>query len=110
MLLNKFPLTEAQIIGNWFETLAYGIYFVTCGFCARALLVIGSEGRWRKPNEVNWFMLSVAILLFVVGTFDVIVGFVGLVVTQSLCSRKSALFITYKHLYSLRVQEEQPNT
>ncbi|KAJ7205008.1 hypothetical protein GGX14DRAFT_543993 [Mycena pura] len=76
MLLNKFPLTEAQIIGNWFETLAYGIYFVTCGFCARALLVIGSEGRWRKPNEVNWFMLSVAILLFVVGTFDVIIGLV----------------------------------
>ncbi|KAJ7205010.1 hypothetical protein GGX14DRAFT_645589 [Mycena pura] len=74
MSLHKFPLTEAQITGNWFETLTYGMYFVTCGFCARALLFIGPEGRWRKPGEINWFMLSVGILLFIVATFDVVIG------------------------------------
>ncbi|KAJ7205004.1 hypothetical protein GGX14DRAFT_569155 [Mycena pura] len=70
----EFPLTEAQLTGNWFETLTYGMYFVTCGFCARTLLFIGPEQRWRKPSEIRWFILSVAVVLFVVGTFDVVIG------------------------------------
>ncbi|KAJ7191843.1 hypothetical protein GGX14DRAFT_596744 [Mycena pura] len=96
----EFPLTEAQIMGNWFETLTYGMYFVTCGFCARALLFIGPEGRWRKPNEVNWFMLSVAILLFVVGTFDVVVGFAAS--ASALVSPKILMFGQIGLLHNLR--------
>ncbi|KAJ7738815.1 hypothetical protein B0H16DRAFT_1569925 [Mycena metata] len=67
-------LSEAQLLGNWFETLTYGMYFVTCGFCARKLLCVGPEDRWRRPSEIRWFILSVGITLFVVATFDVAIG------------------------------------
>ncbi|KAJ7926792.1 hypothetical protein B0H13DRAFT_2313288 [Mycena leptocephala] len=70
----SLPLTEAQLLGNWFETLTYGIYFVTCGFCARTLLCIGPDDRWRKPSEIRVFILSVYIVLFVGATFDVVIG------------------------------------
>ncbi|KAF8168632.1 hypothetical protein K438DRAFT_1983774 [Mycena galopus ATCC 62051] len=69
----SLSLSEAQLLGNWFETLTYGMYFVTCGFCARRLLCIGPEDRWRRPSEIRWFNLSVSITLFVVATFDVVV-------------------------------------
>ncbi|KAJ7456041.1 hypothetical protein B0H11DRAFT_2322293 [Mycena galericulata] len=71
----SLSLSEAQLLGNWFETLTYGMYLVTCGFCARTLLCIGPEDRWRRPSEVRWLILSVGIALFVVATFDVIIGF-----------------------------------
>ncbi|KAJ7786754.1 hypothetical protein B0H14DRAFT_3893541 [Mycena olivaceomarginata] len=70
----SLSLSEAQLLGNWFETLTYGMYFVTCGFCARTLLCIGPEDRWRRPSEIRWLILSVGIALFVVATFDVIIG------------------------------------
>ncbi|KAJ7841490.1 hypothetical protein B0H14DRAFT_2512249, partial [Mycena olivaceomarginata] len=70
----SIPLTEAQLLGNWFETLTYGMYFVTCGFCARTLLCIGPDDRWRKPSEIRGLILSVGIALFVVATFDVVIG------------------------------------
>ncbi|KAJ7887345.1 hypothetical protein B0H14DRAFT_2696261, partial [Mycena olivaceomarginata] len=70
----SLSLSEAQLLGNWFETLTYGMYFVTCGFCARKLLCIGPEDRGRRPSEIRWFILSVGITLFVVATFDVVIG------------------------------------
>ncbi|KAJ7432658.1 hypothetical protein B0H11DRAFT_2260287 [Mycena galericulata] len=77
------PATDKQVLeesygGNWFETLTYGMYLVTCGFCARTLLCIGPEDRWRRPSEVRWLILSVSIALFMVATFDVILGDLGL--------------------------------
>ncbi|KAJ7101702.1 hypothetical protein C8R44DRAFT_988347 [Mycena epipterygia] len=73
-LAMSLPLTEAQLLGNWLETLTYGMYFVTCGFCARTLLCIGPDNRWRKPSEIRGFILGVGIALFVVATFDVVIG------------------------------------
>ncbi|KAJ6540886.1 hypothetical protein DFH09DRAFT_1282993 [Mycena vulgaris] len=70
----SLPLTEAQLLGNWFETLTYGMYFITCGFCARTFLCIGPDDRWRKPSEIRGFILSVYIALFVGATFDVVIG------------------------------------
>jgi hypothetical protein len=70
----SLSLSEAQLLGNWFETLTYGMYFVTCGLCARKLLCIGPGDRCRRPREIRWFILSVGITLFVVATFDVVVG------------------------------------
>ncbi|KAJ7712069.1 hypothetical protein B0H14DRAFT_3019602 [Mycena olivaceomarginata] len=70
----SLSLSEAQLLGNWFETLTYGMYFVTCGFCARKLLCIGPEDRGRRPSEIRWFILSVGITLFVIATFDVVIG------------------------------------
>ncbi|KAJ6447841.1 hypothetical protein C8R45DRAFT_1047206 [Mycena sanguinolenta] len=70
----SLSLSEAQLLGNWFETLTYGMYSVTCGFCARKLLCIGPEDRWRRPSEIRWLILSVGTTLFVVATFDVVIG------------------------------------
>ncbi|KAJ7739106.1 hypothetical protein B0H14DRAFT_3168098 [Mycena olivaceomarginata] len=70
----SLSLSEAQLLGNWFETLTYGMYFVTCGLCARKLLCIGPGDRCRRPREIRWFILSVGITLFVVATFDVVIG------------------------------------
>ncbi|KAJ7871694.1 hypothetical protein B0H14DRAFT_2723567 [Mycena olivaceomarginata] len=70
----SLSLSEAQLLGNWFETLTYGMYFVTCGLCARKLLCIGPGDRCRRPSEIRWFILSVGITLFVVATFDVVIG------------------------------------
>ncbi|KAF7344927.1 hypothetical protein MVEN_01655100 [Mycena venus] len=70
----SLSLSEAQLLGNWFETLTYGMYLVTCCFCARTLLCIGPEDRWRRPSEIRWFIFSVGITLFVVATFDVVIG------------------------------------
>jgi len=70
----KFPLTKAQLTGDFCETLTYGMYIVTCGFVARTLLLTGPEERWRRPSEIRWFMVGFAVSLFAISTFDVIIG------------------------------------
>ncbi|KAJ6587972.1 hypothetical protein B0H19DRAFT_1300307 [Mycena capillaripes] len=74
---NTFPITEAQFLGSYFETLTYGIYLVTCGLCARHLFWIPTargEGRLRRRSEIQWIMISVFCFLFVVQTFDDVIG------------------------------------
>ncbi|KAF7348477.1 hypothetical protein MVEN_01365000 [Mycena venus] len=74
---NVFPVTEAQLTGNYFETLTYGMYLVTCCFCARTLFwipVAGGEERLRRTSEIRWMLVSVFCFIFVVQTFDDIIG------------------------------------
>jgi hypothetical protein len=71
----KFPITEAQLTGNFCETLTYGIYLTTCTFCVRTLLM-NQYGQWRKPHEIRWYLVIVAVILFGVSTFDVIIGLI----------------------------------
>ncbi|KAF5345977.1 hypothetical protein D9756_010906 [Leucocoprinus leucothites] len=75
-LQRAFPITAAQLSGNFCETLTYGMYLVTCTFCARTLLLTGSgqEERWRRPHEIRWFMAIIAFTLFGICTFDVAIG------------------------------------
>jgi hypothetical protein len=70
------PITTAQLFGNFFETLFFGIYLVTCGFCARTLLITGhgQEEQWFRASEIRWKMAVVAVILFLVLTFDVAIG------------------------------------
>jgi hypothetical protein len=72
----SFPLTAAQLAGNFFETLFFGMYLVTCAFCARTLLLIGNgtNERWCRLHEIRWSMLTVAVTLFIICTFDVAIG------------------------------------
>jgi len=72
----QFPITAAQLSGNFCETLFYGMYLVTCCFCARTLLLTGEgrEERWLRLNEIRWMMASIAVTLFVISTFDVAIG------------------------------------
>ncbi|KAJ7289590.1 hypothetical protein C8J57DRAFT_1278083 [Mycena rebaudengoi] len=74
-----FPITEAQLTGNYFETLTYGMYLVTCCFCARSLFWIPQpegEERLRPRSEIRWMLVSVFCLIFVVNTFDDLIGLV----------------------------------
>ncbi|KAF7335992.1 hypothetical protein MSAN_02312900 [Mycena sanguinolenta] len=59
---NSFPITEAQITGNYFETLTFGMYLVTCCFCAKSLFWIpqpGGEDRLRRSSEIRWLLAFV---------------------------------------------------
>lgn len=73
---DSWPITAAQLSGNFCETLFYGIYLVTFCSCARTLLTTGSgqAERWRRPSEIRWMMASVTVVLFVICTFDVTIG------------------------------------
>ncbi|KAJ6522879.1 hypothetical protein B0H19DRAFT_1386553 [Mycena capillaripes] len=75
----SFPITEAQLTGNYFETLTYGMYLVTCCFCAQSLFWIpqpGGNDRLRRRSEIRWMLVSVFCFIFVVNTFDDIIGLV----------------------------------
>lgn len=73
----KPPLTAAQLMGNTFETLFYGIYVVTFGFCTQTLFLTGSgaEERWLAPREIHWIMAFTMLAFFVICTFNVAIGF-----------------------------------
>ncbi|KAF9444736.1 hypothetical protein P691DRAFT_736036 [Macrolepiota fuliginosa MF-IS2] len=73
---DPFPITAAQLSGNFCETLFYGMYLVTFCFCVHTLLITGSgrEERWLRPYEIRWMMVGVAISLFAICTFDVAIG------------------------------------
>ncbi|KAF9448967.1 hypothetical protein P691DRAFT_855964 [Macrolepiota fuliginosa MF-IS2] len=73
---DSWPITAAQLSGNFCETLFYGIYLVTFCSCVHTLSTTGSglEERWRRPSEIRWMMTSVAVVLFAICTFDVAIG------------------------------------
>lgn len=66
----KFPVDEAQIVALFMESIAYGIYLVTLGLCARRLFW-DYQGLRRT---VNWPMVVVAALMSVFATLDVALG------------------------------------
>ncbi|KAJ3561423.1 hypothetical protein NP233_g10200 [Leucocoprinus birnbaumii] len=71
-----FPMTAAQLAGNFCQALLYGVFLVTCTFCARTLLIKGSgrDERWARPHELRWMMAIMAFVFFVISTFDVAIG------------------------------------
>ncbi|KAF5346779.1 hypothetical protein D9756_010411 [Leucocoprinus leucothites] len=71
-----FPITAAQLAGNFCQTLLYGAYLVTCAFCARTLLIKGSgrDERWVRLHEVRWMMAIMAVIFLLISTFDVAIG------------------------------------
>jgi hypothetical protein len=74
--MSDFPITAAQLSGNFCETLFYGMYLVTCTFCVRVLFIGGSgrDERWLQFREIRWFWVSIAFTLFGVCTFDTAIG------------------------------------
>ncbi|KAF9448633.1 hypothetical protein P691DRAFT_815341 [Macrolepiota fuliginosa MF-IS2] len=70
------PLTVAQLAGDFCEAAFYGIYLATCCVGLPALFLTGNGRgeRWLRAQEIHWVMLIVAVALFVICTFDVIIG------------------------------------
>ncbi|GJF00792.1 hypothetical protein PsYK624_170930 [Phanerochaete sordida] len=65
-----FPVAEAQIVALFMEAIAYGIYLVTLGLCARALF----WGRAAARGRHHWPLIAVALAMFVFATLDVAFG------------------------------------
>jgi hypothetical protein len=79
---NAFPITEAQLTGIYFETLTYGMYLVTCCFCAQTLFWIPQPGggeRLRQRSEIQWLLVGIFCFIFVVSTFDDIIGLLHMI-------------------------------
>lgn len=72
----KFPITAAQLAGNFCAALFYGMYLVSCAFCARTFLLTGSgnEERWVGFREIRWMMAGIALALFGLLTFNLSIG------------------------------------
>ena len=70
-MAQSFPVAEAQIVALFMEAVAYGIYLVTLGLCARAL-AWGRAGERRA--RFNWPLVAVALAMFVFATLDVAFG------------------------------------
>lgn len=68
-----FPVPEAQLTSLFLSSIFYGILLVTFGFCLHALL--SYNGRMRTASEIHWLMLSVTILAFIIGTFDLALNY-----------------------------------
>jgi hypothetical protein len=68
-----FPLSDAQSYGLFLESVLYGIYLVTCGFCLQKLLT--SQHGLKQLRELNWPMLVVVFLLFGIATVDAVLQF-----------------------------------
>lgn len=62
----NFPIQEAQLISLFMQSTVYGVHVVTFLMCMWALLRPLNSGR-----PVNWPWLSVAVILFAIGTADV---------------------------------------
>lgn len=66
----SFPVDEAQLVALFMEAIAYGVYLVTLGICARALF----WDRLGLRRTVNWPMVVVVVLMAVFATIDVALG------------------------------------
>jgi hypothetical protein len=72
----RFPITAAQLSGNFSEAVFYGMYLVTCCFCGHTLFFIsdGRDERFLRAHDIRWMMVFIAVALFVICTFDVAIG------------------------------------
>ncbi|KXN87787.1 hypothetical protein AN958_08143 [Leucoagaricus sp. SymC.cos] len=72
-----FSNTAAHLTGNFCEAVAFGIYLVTCILCVRVLFKgSGKEERRRRPSEIHWFLAIIALVMFILCTLNVLLGFV----------------------------------
>ncbi|THG98149.1 hypothetical protein EW026_g4000 [Hermanssonia centrifuga] len=69
-----FPITVAQIVALFMESIFYGIYLVTLGHCLKALLCKKDKFIFKSRREIKWIMVIVAFLMATFATLDVAFG------------------------------------
>ena len=62
-------LGEAQLVANFVQAIVYGIYLVTAGHCAYALLAGGNGAKKR------YYLIAVAAAMLVIVTLNIAVCF-----------------------------------
>ncbi|KAF7353742.1 hypothetical protein MVEN_01059600 [Mycena venus] len=71
--MENFPITEAQIVGLFLESVFWGIYLITFFLCLRVLLFNSNYDR-KRLSDFNWPMLTVCLCMCAFATMDVAVG------------------------------------
>ncbi|KAJ7749586.1 hypothetical protein DFH07DRAFT_828975 [Mycena maculata] len=71
--MEDFPITEAQLVGSFLESVFWGFYLVTLVLCLRTLL-FNANLEFKRPNTLTWTMLSVTVLMGTFATVDVATG------------------------------------
>ncbi|KAF7353728.1 hypothetical protein MVEN_01058000 [Mycena venus] len=71
--MEDFPITEAQIVGLFLESVFWGIYLITFFLCLRSLLFNSNYDR-KRLSELNWPMLAVCLCMCAFATIDVAIG------------------------------------
>ncbi|KAJ6620665.1 hypothetical protein B0H10DRAFT_2021349 [Mycena sp. CBHHK59/15] len=61
----------AQVWGMFLQSVSYGMYLITCGFCFRVFLA--PRPRQRRQSEPKWPMLTVFLLFLAQNTSSVII-------------------------------------
>ena len=61
-------LAEGDVVLTFVQAILFGLYLASLAHCLRWQLV-NDEG-WRLRTKINWAMLIIAILLFLVLTID----------------------------------------
>ena len=82
-------LYQSFLYGTLSQTLSYGIYITTLAHCLRWLL-LDDEG-WNLRQRINWFMLTISIVLFLLLTTDL--------------SLKLKFLIDFNGVYPIRYQD-----
>jgi hypothetical protein len=71
--MEDFPITEAQIVALFMESVFWGIYLVTFFLSLRSLLFTNNFER-RRFSTINWPMVVVVFAMCSFATLDVAVG------------------------------------
>ncbi|KAF7326546.1 Ubiquitin carboxyl-terminal hydrolase [Mycena venus] len=71
--MDEFPITEAQIVALFLESVFWGFYLITFVPCLR-LLLFKSSLELKRLSEIKWPMLLVALGICVITTLDVAIG------------------------------------
>ena len=75
---DPFPITVAQLSGNFCETIFFGIYLAISTSCVPIFydVWIKKQQRWGQSSRTRWIITTVALILIVICTFDTILGLV----------------------------------
>ncbi|KAF9009907.1 hypothetical protein BDQ17DRAFT_1421206 [Cyathus striatus] len=67
--MDVFPTTEAHIVGLFVQSTLFGIFWVTAGFTAQALLF--TDRKLRRASQINWILFGGAAALCFLSTLDI---------------------------------------
>ncbi|TFK31708.1 hypothetical protein BDQ12DRAFT_94044 [Crucibulum laeve] len=65
----KFSIAQARMAEVLVESITYGMYLVSFGYTVRTLL--WTSKRWRRLNEINYWMMLVSFVMFLNATIAV---------------------------------------
>lgn len=84
-MADPLSTNEAQIIGLLLQSVFYGVYLVSFFVCIQCL--IWDSGRFKSLRSLHWPMLTVALILCILSTLDLVLGFLRSIQAFILCTQ-----------------------